>query len=51
VCYSPWRVFVLDIASGKELWTKNVKDYRYHGSYPPSAHPPINAQPEKPGDK
>jgi hypothetical protein len=48
VCYFPWRVFVLDIASGKELWTKNVKDFTYRGPYPPAAHPAMSAQPEKP---
>ncbi len=51
VAYFPWRVFVLDIASGKEVWTKNVKDFTYRGPYPPAARPPISAQPEKPGDK
>jgi hypothetical protein len=44
VCYFPWRVFVMDIKIGKEVWTKPVKDLTYRGPYPPSARPPIKPQ-------
>ena len=46
VCYFPNRVFVMNISTGKELWSRPVKDLTYRGPYPPSARPP--EVPERP---
>jgi hypothetical protein len=39
VAYFPSRVFGIDLSTGKEIWTKTVKDLTYRGPYPPSAAP------------
>lgn len=44
VCYFPTRVFVMNLTTGKEVWSQLLKDFTYHGPYPPSARPPTRPQ-------
>jgi len=46
VAYVPSRVFAFELASGREVWSRTVKDLTYRGPYPPSARPPAKGSPE-----
>ena len=39
VAYSPWRVFAVRISTGREIWSRPVKDLSYRGPYPPMRRP------------
>lgn len=39
VAYFPNRVFAVDLASGRERWSRPLKDLAYRGTYPPAARP------------
>lgn len=51
VSYFPSRVFVMDITTGKEVWSRPLKDLTYRGPYPPAANrPPAPSGPKDPED-